>query len=66
MGTCIWIISMLTQYAELVMVCAGPSGQGGLLLELEGVTLRTPDGASTLVQDLSVQVSLAEQQGYGK
>lgn len=32
-------------------------GGGDVLLELEGVTLRTPDGSATLVQDLDLQVS---------
>lgn len=37
-------------------VCAGSDDANGLLLELDHVTLQTPDGSSTLVQDLSVQV----------
>lgn len=40
-------------------MCAGPSEQGGVLLDLDGVTLQTPDGASTLVQNLSVKVWLS-------
>ena len=37
-------------------VPAGGSGQGQPLLQLDAVTLQTPDGHSTLVQDLSVKV----------
>ena len=40
-------------------MCPGPSEQGGVLLDLDGVTLQTPDGASTLVQNLSVKVWLS-------
>ena len=40
-------------------MCTGPSEQGGVLLDLDGVTLQTPDGASTLVQNLSVKVWLS-------
>lgn len=36
-----------------------PQEQGGVLLDLDGVTLQTPDGASTLVQNLSVKVWLS-------
>lgn len=32
------------------------SGGGDVLLELQGVTLRTPDGSATLVQNLDLQV----------
>ena len=40
-------------------MCPGPSEQGGVLLDLDGVTLQTPDGASTLVHNLSVKVWLS-------
>ncbi len=33
----------------------GDGGGGDVLLELDGVTLRTPDGGSTLIQNLDIQ-----------
>ncbi|KAL3130496.1 hypothetical protein ABBQ38_008313 [Trebouxia sp. C0009 RCD-2024] len=38
----------------------GPREAGQTLLDLDAVTLQTPDGRSTLVQDLSVQVKEGE------
>ena len=35
---------------------AGPRVAGQTLLQLDAVTLQTPDGRSTLVQNLSVKV----------
>jgi hypothetical protein len=40
------------------------SSGGDVLLELAGVTLRTPDGSATLVQNLDVQVSFQSVVGY--
>ena len=39
----------------------GSGADGDLLLELQGLTLRTPDGATTLVQNLDLQVDPAAQ-----
>ncbi|DBA90594.1 hypothetical protein WJX77_005457 [Trebouxia sp. C0004] len=51
-----------TQAPSLIQLVdqPGPSEQGGVLLDMDGVTLQTPDGASTLVQNLSVKVKDGE------
>lgn len=37
--------------------------EGGTLLSLEAVTLRTPNGMRTLVEDLTLQVMAAKKRG---
>ncbi len=53
------LVYMLSSLLTCCLMCTGPSEQGGVLLDLDGVTLQTPDRASTLVQNLSVKVWLS-------
>lgn len=41
---------------SMCVIHTGPHVAGQTLLELDAVTLQTPDGRSTLVQNLSVKV----------
>lgn len=51
---------------EMLDVHAGErSGKGGVLLDLQHVTLRTPDSSMTLVEDLSLQVLSAQSEPGG-
>lgn len=53
------LVYMLSSLLCCCLMCPGPSDQGGVLLDLDGVTLQTPDRTSTLVQNLSVKVWLS-------
>lgn len=39
------------------VAAAGQGGQGEVLLELDGVSINTPDGGLALVQNLNIKVS---------
>ena len=47
------------QFESMCRLHAGPRVAGQTLLDLDAVTLQTPDGRSTLVQSLSVKVGAA-------
>ena len=53
----IQVIDVLPVSSETAMIGNGAASSGHeMLLELEGVTLRTPNGATTLVEGLDVKV----------